>query len=193
MDSTQAVSRDGSARSKSRKKPGKVKGASAQRGTGKRLTARLARVPLKQIQLSPEMDEAAALDPQEVSHVSEKHATLLSLQMLPVLTPDKGDPAKYGVLAHERIVRWIKAWVELHDLSLDAIYVLVVTDFGVAPAEAAIVERHLLPLVLGQLSRADEREARKALKEAGIPPPRRRTRRDQLKPLVKKREGAIEG
>lgn len=193
MDSTQAVSRDGSARSKSRKKPGKVKGASAQRGTGKRLTARLARVPLRQIQLSPETDESAALDPQEVSHVSEKHATLLSLQMLPVLTPDKGDPAKYGVLAHERIVRWIKAWVELHDLSLDTIHALVVADFGVTPAEAAIVERHLLPLVLGQLSRAGEREAKKALKAGGIPLPRRRSRREQLKPLLKKREGDLEG
>ena len=193
MDSTQAVSRDGSARSKSRKKPGKVKGASAQRGPGKRLTARLARVPLKQIQLSPETDEAAPLDPQDVSHVSEQHATLLSLQMLPVLMQDKEDPAKYRVLAHERLVRWIKALVEVHDLPLDKLVAVVVGDFGVTPEEATLVERHLLPLVLGQLSRAGEREARKALKEAGIPPPRRRTRRDQLKPLVKKREGPLEG
>lgn len=193
MDSTQAVSRDGSARSKSRKKPGKVKGASAQRGPGKRLTARLARVPLKQIQLSPETDEAVALDPQGLIHVSKNHVTLLALQLIPVLTPDREDPAKYRVLAHERIVRWIKAWVELHDLSLDAIYALVVTDFGVTPEEATLVERHLLPLVLGQLSRAGEREAKKALKAGGIPLPRRRSRREQLKPLLKKREGDLEG
>ena len=193
MDSTQPATLYGLERPKSRKTSGMVGRASAQRGSGKRLTARLMQVRLDQIQLSPETDEAAALDPRDVSHVSEKHATLLALQMLPVLMPDKEDPAKYRVLAHERIVRWIRAWVEMHDLSLDTIHALVVTDFGVTPAEAALVERHLLPLVLGQLNRTGEREARKALKEAGIPPPRRPTRRDQLKPLVKKREGDLEG
>jgi len=188
------MSQDGSARPRSRKKADKPARVSGQRRPDKRLTARVAQVRLEQIQLSCESEEAPeALEPQDVRHVSEKHVTLLALQMLPVLMPDGDDPATYRVLAHERMVKWIKAWVEVHDLALNTIVALVVADFGVTPEEAALVERHLLPLVLGQLSRADEREAKKALKEGGIPLPRKRTRREQLKPLIKNHKGSLEG
>jgi len=191
--STLPTSEDGSARPKSRKQPGKVKRASAQHRSGKRLTATLAQVPLKQIHLSHESIQAAELAPRDVGNVIERHYRLLALQMLPVLVQDRDDPSIYRVLAHERLVRWIKTMVEVHDILQDTLVAVVVSDFGVTPEEATLVERHLLPLVLGRLSRADMRAARKALKEGGIPPPRKRTRREQLKPLIGKREGALEG
>ncbi|MHB1774022.1 MAG: hypothetical protein ACYCST_20260 [Acidimicrobiales bacterium] len=143
-------------------------------------------VPLKQIRLSRESDQA--LKPLDVSNVLERHETLLALLMLPVLMPDADDPSIYRVLAHERMVRWVK-----EDLARDAIVAVIVADFGVTPEEARLVENHLLPFMLGQLSRTGERAARKALKEGGIAPPRKRTRRQQLRPLVRKREDSLEG
>ncbi len=187
--STEPASGDESARPKPRKKTGKVKGASARRGPGKRLVARLAHVPLVRIQLSGQA-EGAGFEPRALGGIPESFQTLLVLQQLPVLTPDKDDPTTYRVLGHERIVRWIKELVEADDLPLDTIVAVIVPDLGVTPEQARLVEAYLLPLELGQLSRADARAARKALKEGGMPLPRQRTRREQLKPLIKKRGGA---
>lgn len=192
-DSTLPPSQDGSARPKSRKRRAKDAGTSDRRKSGKRSAPRLVRVPLKQIRLSRESDGAhRALDPLPVRGISEKHAVLMSMITLPVLIEDKVDPSIFHVLAREPIVRWIKAWDEAHDLALDTIAALVVNDLGVTPEEARLVEDYLLPLALGLLNREGERAARRALSEGGIPPPRKRSRREQLKPLTARREAGLE-
>lgn len=132
-----------------------------------RSTMRMASVPLNQIEVHPVFGSRGNESPLPDLLVADGALDLVSLLRPPVLIPAPGKVGVYLAIGNLNVIEWrqrIANFAETPDTDVLSLIIDTV-DFDVAAL--ASTERYLLPLVLGLLSKREEREARRQLKIAG--------------------------
>ena len=150
-----------------------------------RLGARLHRVPLDRIELSPESEGLLnELGPLPSLVVPDEVAELVSTMCPPVLVADPDRQGHYFTVGDGRIIQWLKdPLLVAHGRSSRVVSVILhVPTLGREKLSA--IRTHLAPLVLGLLSDEATRRAKRALADAGLSRLRGVSRRRQLAHLM---------
>lgn len=92
---------------------------------------------------------------------------LVSLLRPPVLVHDPEHDGGYLAIANVRVVEWLRLQADASNAPDSPVLSLIVgsPDFDISAL--VMTEQYLMPLVLGSLSKREEREARRQLKIAG--------------------------
>lgn len=143
--------------------------------------AKVCQIPLSRIRISAESRVLQAkLKPVSELMLDDEFKRLGVQVHPPVVVADPDHPGGYLTVDDGLVVQWLADQLEGDEAKEFKLPVLVIDAPSVARGVVAATRGLLMPLVLGQLSTRADRTARKQLREAGIPPPRKRSRRKQL-------------
>lgn len=128
---------------------------------------RMARVPLNQIVVHPAFGSRGAEKPLPDLLVADGAHDLVSLLRPPLLVPAPGEVGGYLAIGNVRVLEWRQQNAASAEAPETDVLSLIIDAVDFDVAALASTERYLLPLVLGLLSKREEREARRELKIAG--------------------------
>ena len=128
---------------------------------------RMARVPLNQIEVHAAFDGRGTDRPLPDLLVAEGAHDLVSFLRPPLLIPSPGENGGYLAIGNVRVLEWRKRIADCAETPDTDVLSLIIDTVDFDVAALACTERYLLPLVLGLLSKREEREARRELKIAG--------------------------
>jgi hypothetical protein len=99
--------------------------------------------------------------------LAESAHDLVSLLRPPLLIPAPGEVGGYLAIGNLRVLEWRQRHADSAEAPDTDVLSLIIDAVDFDVAALATTERYLLPLVLGLLSKREEREARRQLKIAG--------------------------
>lgn len=140
-------------------------GRSAQTGPAR---PRLAQVKLDLIDCPAEV-LAGSRRPPDIA-VSEESANVIMMLRAPLLLEMKADgqPARYRAIGNVDALRWFMHANALKRHPARHVHSLVLPAGSVTAEDVEAIDRHLVPLALGELSERAARRARRELKARGI-------------------------
>ena len=128
---------------------------------------RMARVPLNQIEIHPSLGSRGTERPLPDLFVAEGGLDLVSLLRPPLLIPSPGEDGGYLAIGNVRVLEWRQRIADSAETPDTDVLSLIIDRIDCDVAALVSTERYLLPMVLGLLSKTEEREARRQLKIAG--------------------------